>query len=267
VRYEASQSRTGRRIALSASRRIIGDLLHFAQRVPTVPVQKTLRLREVYRLRAALPERPGWCAIFTKAYALVADAFPELRRAYLPWPWPHLYEHPISIASVAIEREYAGERCVFFTHIRAPDRQALPVLDRHLRRCKSEPVEHFGLFRRALRVGRWPAVVRRTLWRIGLYGSGRKRARRLGTFGVTSYAALGAESLHPLSPLTTTLTYGVLQRGARLAVRVVYDHRVLDGAVVARALAFLEEVLHGAIADELRALSRSPTADRGKEAC
>jgi hypothetical protein len=34
-------------------------------------------------------------------------------------------------------------------------------------------------------------------------------------------------------------------------VRIVYDHRVLDGATVARALARLEDVLNGEIAAEL----------------
>jgi pyruvate/2-oxoglutarate dehydrogenase complex dihydrolipoamide acyltransferase (E2) component len=38
-------------------------------------------------------------------------------------------------------------------------------------------------------------------------------------------------------------------------VRVVYDHRVMDGAVVARALGRMEEVLTGPIVDELRALA------------
>jgi hypothetical protein len=36
-------------------------------------------------------------------------------------------------------------------------------------------------------------------------------------------------------------------------VRVVYDHRVMDGSTVARALGCLEQVLAGEIADELRA--------------
>jgi hypothetical protein len=35
-------------------------------------------------------------------------------------------------------------------------------------------------------------------------------------------------------------------------VRMYWDHRVMDGAVVARALAQLERTLNGEIADELR---------------
>jgi pyruvate/2-oxoglutarate dehydrogenase complex dihydrolipoamide acyltransferase (E2) component len=37
-------------------------------------------------------------------------------------------------------------------------------------------------------------------------------------------------------------------------VRIIYDHRVMDGADVARALIRLEEVLNGEIVDELKRL-------------
>jgi hypothetical protein len=83
----------------------------------------------------------------------------------------------------------------------------------------------------------------------------RSRPAQFGTFGLTVYSGLGAESLHPLSPLTTTLTYGVIGADGTVDVRVVYDHRVLDGATVARALALLEAELTGAVCDELRALA------------
>ena len=90
----------------------------------------------------------------------------------------------------------------------------------------------------------------RLLWWFGL-NIGRQRANYFGTFGVSVYSALGAESLHPLSPLTSTLNYGVIAADGTTDVRVVYDHRVTDGATVARALARLEEVLNTTIRDEL----------------
>jgi hypothetical protein len=79
-----------------------------------------------------------------------------------------------------------------------------------------------------------------------------KRAKRFGTFGLTSYGALGAESLHPISPLTTTLTFGPIDESGDVVVKLIYDHRVLDGAYVARRLRDLEASLQGPILDELR---------------
>ena len=49
--------------------------------------------------------------------------------------------------------------------------------------------------------------------------------------------------LRILSPLTTTLHYGLFDSEDRLEVRLTFDHRVFDGAAAARALRDLESVL------------------------
>jgi hypothetical protein len=237
---------------LTLHRRLICDLLHFARKVPTVPVQRHVNVAPLREQMARLAAPPGWCAVFAKAFGLTALRFKELRRAYIAFPWAHLYEHPISICSVAIERRYAGDDVVFWSHLRAPENQTLTALQGHLRHFKEQPIEAIGHFRRALLVGRLPRVVRRLMWWVGLNSSGVKRAQRMGTFGISVYSGLGAESLHPLSPLTTTLNYGVVGPDGQVAVRIVYDHRVMDGSTVARALAYMEQVLLGEILQELR---------------
>ena len=137
---------------------------------------------------------------------------------------------------------------------RGPEKQGLLELDAHLRRWKEAPVESVGSFRRALRTSRWPRPLRRTLWWFGLNVSGPRRARHFGTFGVSVYSGLGAASLHPLSLLTTTLNYGVIEPDGSVDVRLTYDHRVLDGGTVARALAELERYLTHELLAELRYL-------------
>jgi hypothetical protein len=82
----------------------------------------------------------------------------------------------------------------------------------------------------------------------------------MGTMGLSAYSGLGAESLHPLSPLTTTLNYGVIGADGAVDVRIVYDHRVLDGSTVAGALAALDEVLSGDILAELREMGQRRAA-------
>lgn len=252
----------GRRIALSPQRRFICDLLHFARQVPTVPVQRRMNIAPLLAAREQAYPRPSWCSLFTKAYAMVAAARPELRRAYLSFPWPHLYEHPTSIASIAIERRVGGEDAVLFVQIRSPENHRAEQLDEYVKECKDRPVEEVGTFRRTLRVSRLPRPLRRLLWWIGLNFSGYRRARNWGTFGVSVYSGLGAESLHPLSPLTTTLNYGVIAEDGAVDVRIIYDHRVLDGSCIARALADLEETLNGPVARSLLAKLPSLSAHR-----
>jgi hypothetical protein len=241
----------GRPIRLSAMRRCVGDLLWAARAVPTVPVQRRMQLAAVVAARAAHPVRVPWTAIFTKAYAQVAALMPELRRAYVKFPWPHLYEYPTSVASIAVERDYAGERGVFFGRIQDPGRLPLAELGQIIKGFQQRPVADCKDFRRTLRLGRVPWPMRRWLWWLGL-NIGRQRGNYFGTFGVSVYSALGAESLHPLSPLTTTLNYGVISADGSVDVRIVYDHRVLDGATVARALQQVESALLGDIQSELR---------------
>jgi hypothetical protein len=244
----------GRVIPLSLPRRLIGDVLHFARQVPSVPVQRRMNLAAVVAARQAAAPRPSWVALFTKAYAFVCAARPELRRSYLSFPRPHLYEHPAAVASVAVERRLGDEDAVLFGHVTAAQSYSLTELDLRLRAFKEQPPERIGAFRRALRVSALPRPLRRLAWWFALNVSGRKRAHFLGTFGVSVYAGLGAASLHPLSPLTTTLNYGVIDADGGVDVRLVYDHRVLDGATVARALQELERVLHCEIIAELRYL-------------
>src|SRR5262245_57602228 len=242
----------GRNLPLSLPRRFVCDILHFAQKVPTVPVQRTMNIAAVVAARQSAVPRPSWAAIFTKAYAFVAAARPELRRAYMSLPRPRLYEHPINVASIAVERRLGDEDAVLSAHICNPEKKGLQELDAALRRFKEQPIQSVGGFRRVLLISRLPRPLRRFLWWFGLNGIGRKRAHFFGTFGVSVYSGLGAESLHPLSPLTTALNYGVIGGDGSVDVRIIYDHRVMDGATVARALADMERILNCEILTELR---------------
>ncbi len=245
-------------VPLSVPRRIVCDLVHFAHQIPSVPVQRVMDVSRLAALREERFARIGWCTLFTKAYALVAQDMPELRRAYVGLPWARLYQHPHSIASVAVERHHQGEPGVFFAHLPRPEEMPLLELEAAIRRHKQAPVsDAFGF---VLGFYRLPRPIRRFLWWYLLNVRGSRKAQFLGTFGVSVYSGLGAESLHPLSPLTTTLNYGVIGPDGRVPVRIIYDHRPMDGGTVARALGRLEEVLNGAIYREFAALAEVSAA-------
>ena len=237
---------------LSVPRRLIADLLHFSRRVPSIPLSRMMDVSALIGARRSHPARPSWSVIFMKAYAQVAMEHPPLRRALLELPWQRMYEHPQTNCSLAIEREFEGEDGVFFGMFRAPEGQTLGELQRSLAEFKTLPLEEIGFFRRMVRISRCPTPVRRFLWSMSLFVSGRARAKRFGTFGVTTLGGAGVEQVHPLSPLTTTLTFGPIDAWGKVLVKIIYDHRVLDGAYVARRLVDLEATLNRAILDELR---------------
>jgi hypothetical protein len=241
----------GRSIPLTGPRRFILDLVHFASQVPSVPVSRVMDVRSLMAAREAHPTRPSWALLFMKAFARVAADHGPLRRALLTFPWTRLYEHPSSICALAIERSHAGEDGIFVGLFRSPDLQRIAELQDGLRFYKDTPVEEVGFFRQELRIGRLPTCLRRILWWSTLAVSGMKRAKRFGTFGLSTYGALGAEQIHPMSPLTTTLTFGPINSDGLVCVKLIYDHRVLDGAFIARRLADIERVLQTEILDEL----------------
>lgn len=214
-----------------------------------------MNLDAVMQARRALDPRPSWTAIFLKGYALLSQETPELRRAYVKLPWPHLYEYPSSIASLACERELDGERVVLLHRIKRPESESITQLVKKIRAAHSRPVMEIKDFRQALRLARAPVPIRRLAMWLGL-NIGRQRPNHFGTFQLSVYSGLGAESLNPLTPLTTLLNYGGIDENGSVDVRVHYDHRVLDGANVARALERLEVIMNTAVAQEL--LSEQP---------
>lgn len=235
---------------LSPTRKMVCEILHHGRKVPALPLSKVMRLGELAEARRA-GARVSWTAIFMRAYALVAQQHAELRRAYLPWPRPRLYEHPSSTCAVILEREHQGESAVLGARIRCPEAQDLCALDEHLRRLRQAPIEEISCFRQWLRIGRLPGFVRRFLFWSTLNLSGAKRAKRLGTFAISSLGNLGIEQHHPVSPLTTYLTFGPISRRGRVNVKIIYDHRVMDGRTIARSLVELEHVLTTRLLDEL----------------
>lgn len=251
------KGRAGRFIRLSLPRQYIIDLLHFSRKVPSVPVLRVMNVSKTLVARKKLNQAPSWVMIFAKAYAVVCEEFPVLRQSYLAMPWAHLYQHPNSLASIAVEKIVDDQPAVAFLRVGNLIETDLSTLDALLRQAREAPIDSLRSYRLAKKMYWFPTFLRRSLWWIGLNGSGYYRARHFGTFGLSVYASLGAESLHPLSPLTSTLNYGPISAEGKVNVRLVYDHRVLDGSTVARALARLEEVLTNECVNELEQLGNN----------
>ncbi len=234
--------------------------MRLAATVPGVPVERLMDLGAVIAARSALPDRPPWVGIFAKALALTARELPELRRAYIKWPWPHLYEYPVSAAAITLDCEYRGEPCVAFRIIKDPALLPLSTIGQIIHSAKERPMEEVPEIRRAMTVARLPGILRRPLMWLG-HNLPRSRANYFGTFSVTAISFLGADMPHVPNPTTSLLTFGVFGADGRVPVRMIMDHRVLDGVRFAQILARLEAILNGPILNELRAdLERCRTA-------
>jgi hypothetical protein len=239
---------------LSPARTFVSDLCYFAKQVPSVPVERRMHLSDVMEARARWPERASWRAIFTKAMAILSARRPELRQAYLKFPVARIYDASAIIANIAFERDTNGTKSVHIGRVIQPEQLSLAEIDQVLREFQDRPINEIPQFRTQLLLSRMPWPVRWLVWWAGLNASGLYRQWFFGTYAVSVVAALGASSLHPLSPLTTILNYSPFDKNGALDVRLIYDHRVMDGAEVARMLAELDAILHTEILAELQSV-------------
>src|SRR5262245_21968796 len=172
------------RLRLPHSRRLVCDLLHFARHVPLFPLERSCALGELEQLRQVAHPRVSWAVLFLKAYGLLAADYPVFRQAYMRWPWPHLYQHPHSVGMLAVNRaDTAGER-LYRGRFSRPEDHPLAELQTALDRYKTEPTP--SVFAGQLRFSRAPTLLRRLGWWLTLNVSGGSRARRLGTFGLST---------------------------------------------------------------------------------
>ena len=242
-----------RRLRLPRSRALCVDVLHYHRKVPTCAHDRVCDLSQVAAARESAAVRISWSLLFIKAFGLVAAQRPVLRQTWFSYPWPHLYEHPETVAMIATHREFRGEPWLFWSRFTAPERHALTALQSKLEEYKSGPPEE--IFERQILFSALPTPLRRLIWAWNLHVSGRTRAKRTGTCFLTTIAGSGAEIQHPPAFLTTNMTYGPLDERNRSRVTIAYDHRLMDGLYIAETLAELEATLNETIAAELRGIA------------
>ncbi len=249
-----------RRVRLSRNRALVGDVVHFAQSIPRFAVDRLMPLGELAAIRSQAGRRISWPALFLKAYSLVAADCRPLRQAFLRWPWRHLVEMPHSVGMLAINRrdEQLDEDRLCWGRFIAPESHPLAALQEALERYQREPIGE--VFRRQVRHSQFPTFARRLFWWLNLNFAVTNRARRLGTFSLSTLAGEGAWNRSHPTIHTTSLTYGPLDDRQQMLVTLICDHRVLDGALAARTLTSLEAALRGPIAGELASLSADRAA-------
>jgi len=249
-------NRFPRYVRLTLPRLWIRDTVYFGTKSMIVGGSTMLRVSAVMRARRNNQPLVSWSAILIKALALTSKKWPELKRSYIAFPWPHLYEHPHCVATVVIERDWQGARCVFFDQIPAPESKSLRELDLLLDGMKNLKIEVVGSFRRLIRITRLPLPLRRLIWLIALRGSGRLKSRYFGTFSINSLTSRHGRTTQSASPVTVSFQYAPIQPSGDMPFQIFIDHRVMDGVTVHRLCADLQAIHDSDIADELNATLR-----------
>jgi len=231
-------------------RRWMNDLVHFGKKAHMMGSAWRINVAPVAAARGAEPSI-GWSAIWLKALALVGRRRPELRTAYLPFPFARLYFHPEMSCTVVIERTWRGAAALFFEQFAGPENRPLLALDQGLRQLRQVPVESVGSFRRVIRFARPPVLVRRLIWSLVFNWSGRARAKFMGLCGLNPFPT-GGKIVQSAVPASFMLYFGLIAPNGDADIQIFYDHRVMDGVEVFRIVRDLEATMNRDIVAELQ---------------
>jgi hypothetical protein len=242
------------------------DYMWAASDVARMDVTRRVAFGDLIEIRRGLRHPPSWTAIFVKGFAVVAAEIPELRRAYMKWPWPHLYEYPESTVFVSQEREILGDTGVLPLRFPKPDAIPLGELSDMIRRAADAPIEDSKFYRNLIAVMRLPLLIRRLLLTVCM-NIPRMRRHAFGTCHISSIARWQSEFGATLTPLPYLLmTYGPADSEGKVPVQLILDHRIFDGAVASRALSRLDQVLNSSLLKELQELARHEANPFGTDA-
>jgi len=246
----------GRMVALSRPRRLLTDLSHASLGYPRATLLTRINVHALVapRALAGIP----WPVVFAKAFDLVAQTMPELRRVYVKLPWPHLYELPKSVASIIIERDWPEdspvEKALFLGRLKDPASTDLAILAATMRRYKTDPIDRIADFRRILMLAGLPLPLRRLGMWLAL-NLGRQVPNYFGTFAISALGSHGAAIVDTIPVWTSFLNYGPIAADGGVDIYLSVDHRVMDGGHAARAVTALQATLNGPVLAELRVLA------------
>lgn len=239
-------------------RRLILDICRISQTLPLFSVEATFRLGDLVAARERSRLHISWATLFLRAAGILGAEEPLLRQSYMAWPWPHFYEHDRAVISLMVAREFEQQPFVAVARFENPGWRDLPTLQAELDRFKhADPAT---TFREQLLFSRLPNLVRTAIWRIFVNGWGRKKARKFGTFGITTLAGQGVINRQPPGVLSYNLSYGPVDAHGHCVVTLLCDHRVVDGVQAAKLLNGLQDTLRGRVLAELQQLSTRQAA-------
>jgi hypothetical protein len=246
--------RVRRSFRVPLHRRWTADIIHFGRKTHTVGVDTVVNLAAASAARRATTPPVSWVSIWIKAVALAAVKWPELRTAYLPFPWPRLYVHPFSVVALPVEREWHNSYAVFFDTIKQPEPLSLRrYIDPWFNGLKEDPIEGYGAFRYIIRISKLPLPLRRMLWSIPAQWSGRLRSKYLGNFAINSLARTRLALLYVAAPASWVFYLGPVNADGTVRVQIFWDHRIADAVVVDRIMSDVESIINNEIVAELTA--------------
>jgi hypothetical protein len=246
----------GQRIKLSNGRRMVEDIIEMANKTPLAAFVGDYDSGLVAKFRRHSRPKISWNVLYMKAYACVCQQNPTLRQSFVKFPWGHLYEHHRNVCMMTIAREHEGEERLFFARFNSPETRSLVALQEQYDYYRKAPIKEIKQFRHQIQFAKAPKLIRRFAWWTLFNLLPQKRASHMGTFGISISGYKGCyAATHHLGTNTTILGVDPFPKNGVSRIVLTFDHRVMDGTPVTRALQQLQHMLTTTIKVELAELT------------
>jgi hypothetical protein len=241
----------GRRIPFSNGRRLVDDVIRVSNQMPMAAFATQWDVAQIAKLRRMAKPKISWNVLVMKAHAIVCRNNQSLRRSYVRFPYPHLYEHHQNVCMMTIARQHQGEERLFFARFNEPDNYTLVELQELYDKYRKAPVEEIKQFRHQVTFAKFPSPVRRFAWWALFNLWPQKRASHMGTFGMSISGHRNAWGAQHLGFNTTIIGVDPNPRKGIAKTLLTFDHQIIDGAPATEVLYQGQRMLVTAVAKEL----------------
>lgn len=241
----------GRRIPFSNGRRLVDDVIRVSNQMPMAAFSTQWDVAQIAKLRRMAKPKISWNVLMMKAHAIVCRKNAELRRSYVRFPYPHLYEHHQNVCMMTIARQHEGQERLFFARFNEPDNYTLVELQELYDKYRKSPVEEIKQFRHQITFAKFPSLIRRFAWWALFNLWPQKRASHMGTFGMSISGHRGAYGSQHLGFNTTIIGVDPNPRKGVAKMLLTFDHQILDGAPATEVLYRGQRMMATAVAKEL----------------
>lgn len=241
----------GKRIKMSNGRRLVGDVIEQANKMPLAAFAGEFDTGLVYQFRRQTRPKISWNVLYMKAYAAVCKNNPQLRQSFVSFPRGHFYQHDHVVCLMTIAREFEGEERLFFARFNRPEQETLKDLQERYDYYRTAPIKEVKQFRHQIMFARMPKPVRRLGWWFMNSLWPQKRSMHMGTFGMSFSGYKGVYGTKHLGTNTTILGVDPFPRKGVSRLLLTFDHRVMDGTPVTRFMQELQHIMTTAIKVEL----------------
>lgn len=227
--------------------------LEHANACRPVIIDTEVEMTRVVQHRQQNNKRFSYLAYFIHAMAQVIAQYPKANTLFLGRLFPRLIPLDRVNAKFTLDKMVTDQRIVASAVVEDADTLSLDAIQRRIDDIKAQEVSDGEEFMPLRKLHAMPLFLARLLFRYAMWRPAIK-SRVQGTFTITS---LGGYSVNRFIPLSgTTLTLGVSDISERALVKngqltiaqattltLVFDHRVLDGAISAEILSKIKEKL------------------------